>query len=173
MRLEAEERARIAEAARMAVEEQKRLEAERAAQAERERLEAIERENERRRQEEEAARLAEERRIMEARRLAEEEEKRRREEMAKAQPTIITKQAKILFRYNIDSGILTRIKDVVEKTLIDNHKENVNIHIKAFPVDQSSITLEIKLPDTEMELLVNMMKALGGAYMGITKIILE
>ena len=61
----------------------------------------------------------------------------------------------------------------MERTLIDNNKQTVNIHIKAFPVDQSSITLEIKLPDTEMELLVNMMKALGGASMGITKIILE
>ena len=173
MRLEAEERARIAEAARLAVEEQKRLEAERAAQAERERLEAIERENERLRKEEEARRLAEERRIVEERIKAEEEEKRRAEEMAKARPSIITKQAKILFRYNVDANILKRIKEVVEKTLIDNHKETVNIHIKAFPVDQSSITLEIKLPDTEMELLVNMMKALGGASMGITKIILE
>ena len=165
MRHEAEERARIAEAARLAVEEQKRLEAERAAQAERERLAAIERENER-------LRMEEERRLAEERRQAE-EEKRRAEELAKARPSIITKQAKILFRNVIDSGILKRIKEVVERTLIDNNKQTVNIHIKAFPVDQSSITLEIKLPDTEMELLVNMMKALGGASMGITKIILE
>ena len=69
--------------------------------------------------------------------------------------------------------MLKRIKEVVEKTLIDNHKENVNIHIKAFPIDQTSITLEIKLPDTEKELLINMMKALGAASIGITKIILE
>ena len=165
MRHEAEERARIAEAARQAVEEQKRLEAERAAEAERERLAAIERENARLR-EEEARRLEEERRRAE-------EEKRRAEELAKARPSIVTKQAKLLFRYTVDSGVLKRIKEVVEKTLIDNHKENVNIHIKAFPVDQTSITLEIKLPDTEKELLINMMKALGAASIGITKIILE
>ena len=165
MRHEAEERARIAEAARQAVEEQKRLEAERTAEAERERLAAIERENARLR-EEEARRLEEERRRAE-------EEKRRAEELAKARPSIVTKQAKLLFRYTVDSGVLKRIKEVVEKTLIDNHKENVNIHIKAFPVDQTSITLEIKLPDTEKELLINMMKALGGASIGITKIILE
>ena len=165
MRHEAEERARIAEAARQAVEEQKRLEAERAAEAERERLAAIERENARLR-EEEARRLEEERRQAE-------EEKRRAEELAKARPSIVTKQAKLLFRYTVDSGVLKRIKEVVEKTLIDNHKENVNIHIKAFPVDQTSITLEIKLPDTEKELLINMMKALGAASIGITKIILE
>ena len=165
MRHEAEERARIAEAARQAVEEQKRLEAERAAEAERERLAAIERENARLREEEA-------RRLEEARRQAE-EERRRAEELAKARPSIVTKQAKLLFRYTVDSGVLKRIKEVVEKTLIDNHKENVNIHIKAFPVDQTSITLEIKLPDTEKELLINMMKALGGASIGITKIILE
>ena len=165
MRHEAEERARIAEAARQAVEEQKRLEAERAAEAERERLAAIERENARLR-EEEARRLEEERRQAE-------EEKRRAEELAKARPSIVTKQAKLLFRYTVDPGVLKRIKEVVEKTLIDNHKENVNIHIKAFPIDQTSITLEIKLPDTEKELLINMMKALGAASIGITKIILE
>ena len=165
MRHEAEERARIAEAARQAVEEQKRLEAERAAEAERERLAAIERENARLR-EEEARRLEEERRQAE-------EEKRRAEELAKARSTIVTKQAKLLFRYTVDPGVLKRIKEVVEKTLIDNHKENVNIHIKAFPIDQTSITLEIKLPDTEKELLINMMKALGAASIGITKIILE
>ena len=173
MRLEAEERARIAEAARMAVEEQKRLEAERAAKLERERQEALEREAEAARQAEEARRLEEERRLIEERRREEEERRRRQEEAAKARPTIVTKQAKIMFRYSVDVNVLKRIKEVIEKTLVDNDKQTLNIHIKAYPVDSSSISLEIKLPDTEMELLVSMMKALGGASLGITKIILE
>ena len=173
MRLEAEERARIAEAARMAVEEQKRLEAERAAREERERQEAIVREAERLRREEEARRLEEQRRQAEARRREEEEKRRREEEVAKALSTVVTKQAKLLFRYTVDVNVIKRIKEVVEKVLVANHKEKLNIHIKAYPQDTNSIVLEIKIPQNEMDLLVSMMKALGGASMGITKIILE
>ena len=192
MRLEAEERARIAEAARMAVEEQKRLEAERAAREERERQEAIVREAERlrreeearrleeqrrqaeaRRREEEARRLEEQRRQAEARRREEEERRRREEEVAKALATVVTKQAKLLFRYTVDVNVIKRIKEVVEKTLVANHKEKLNIHIKAYPQDTNSIVLEIQIPQNEMDLLVSMMKALGGASLGITKIILE
>ena len=173
MRLEAEERARIAEAARMAVEEQKRLEAERAAKEERERREALEREAERLRKEEEARRLEEQRRREEQLRREEEERRRREEEEAKARVAIVTKQAKLLFRYTVDLNVVKRIKEVVEKTLVENNKEKLNIHIKAYPQDTNSIALEIKLPQNEMELLVSMMKALGGASIGITKIILE
>ena len=173
MRMEAEERARIAEAARMAVEEQKRLEAERAAKEERERLEALERESERLRREEEARRLEEARRQAEARRREEEEKRRREEEEAKARASVVTKQAKLLFRYTVDVNVLKRIKEVIEKTLVDNHKEKLNIHIKASQPDSNSIALEIKIPQNEMDILVSMMKALGGASLGITKIILE
>ena len=173
MRLEAEERARIAEAARMAVEEQKRLEAERAAKEERERREALEREAERLRKEEEARKLEEQRRREEQLRREEEEKRRREEEEAKARVAIVTKQAKLLFRYAVDLNVVKRIKEVVEKTLVENNKEKLNIHIKAYPQDTNSIVLEIKLPQNEMDLLVSMMKALGGASIGITKIILE
>lgn len=173
MRLEAEERARIAEAARMAVEEQKRLEAERAAKEERERVAALEREAERLRKEEEARRLEEQRRREEQLRREEEERRRREEEEAKARVAIVTKQAKLLFRYAVDLNVVKRIKEVVEKTLVENNKEKLNIHIKAYPQDTNSIVLEIKLPQNETDLLVSMMKALGGASIGITKIILE
>ena len=173
MRLEAEERARIAEAARMAVEEQKRLEAERAAKEERERREVLEREAERLRREEEARRLEEQRRREEQLRREEEERRRKEEEAARARVAIVTKQAKLLFRYSVDLNVIKRIKEVVETVLVDNKKEKLNIHIKAYPQDQNSIALEIKLPQNEMDLLVSMMKALGGASLGITKIILE
>ncbi len=173
MRLEARERERIAEAARMAVEEQKRLEAERAAREERERQEALARENDRLRREEEARRLEEARRRQEQQRREEEEKKRRAEEEARARAEIITKTAKLMFRYAVDLNVIKRIKEVVENTLVANKKEKLNIHIKAYPQDSNSIALEIKLPKTEMDLLVSMMKALGGASLGITKIILE
>ena len=173
LRLEAQERARVAEAARMAVEEQKRLEAERAEKALREREEALAREAERLRQEEEERRAAEERRREEQRRREEEERRRREEEEARKKVAIISKHAKLLFRYAVDVNVIKRIKEVVEQTLVSSGKEKLNIHIKAYPQDSNSIALEIRLPQNEMDLLVSMMKALGGASLGITKIILE
>ncbi len=173
MRLEAKERERVAEAARMAVEEQKRLEAERAEREAKERQEALEREAERLRQEEAQRRAEDQRRLEELRRLEEEARKRREEEEARARTQLITKQAKLLFRYSVDLNIIKRIRAVVEETLVANGKEKLNIHIRAYPLDANSIALEIQIPQNEMNLLVSMMKALGAASLGITKIILE
>ena len=173
LRLEAKERERVAEAARMAVEEQKRLEAERAEKALREKEEALAREAERLRREEDARRAEEQRRLEDARRREEEERRRREEEEARKRIAIVTKQAKLLFRYSVDVNVIKRIKEVVEATLIANDKQKLNIHIKAYPLDSNSIALEIKLPQNEMELLATMMRALGGASLGITKIIVE
>ena len=173
LRLEAKERERVAEAARMAVEEQKRLEAERAEKALREREEALAREAERLRREEDERRALEERRREEQRRREEEERIRREEEEARKKIAIISKRAKLLFRYAVDVNVIKRIKEVVEQTLVSSGKEKLNIHIKAYPQDSNSIALEIRLPQNEMDLLVSMMKALGGASLGITKIILE
>ena len=173
MRLEAKERERVAEAARMAVEEQKRLEAERAEKELREREAALEREAERLRREEEARRIAEQKRLEAEKRREEEERRRREEEEARRRVQIVTKQAKLMFRYSVDLNVIKRIKEVVEETLVANNKQKLNIHIKAYPQDTTSIVLEIKLPQNEMDLLVSMMKALGGASLGITKIILE
>ena len=173
MRLEAQERERIAEAARMAVEEQKRLEAERLAKAEREKQEALAREAERLRREEEARRQDEERRREEQRRREEEEKRRKEEAAARARVELVSKTAKLMFRYAVDINVMKRIQEVMENTLVENGKEDLNIRIKAYPQDTNSIALEIKLPGNEMELLVSMMKALGGASLGITKIVLE
>ncbi len=173
MRSEAKERERIAEAARLAVEEQKRLEAERAEREARERQEAYMREAERLRREEEARRLEDQRRLEELRRLEEEARRRREEEEAKARTQIVTKQAKLMFRYSVDLNVIKRIKSVVEETLVTHNKQKLNIHIRAYPLDANSIALEIKLPQNETNLLVSMMKALGGASLGITKITLE
>ncbi len=173
LRLEAKERERVAEAARIAVEEQKRLEAERAEREARERQEAFEREAERLRREEEARRAQEERRLAELRRLEEEARRRREEEEARARVQIVTKQAKLMFRYSVDLNVIKRIKSVVEETLIQHKKEKLNISIKAHPLDSTSIALEIQIPQNEQDLLVSMMKALGGASLGITKIVVE
>ena len=172
-RLEAEERARLAETARIALEEQKRLDRERAEREARERELAELRERER------LEREAEERRI-EAQRLAEErrriEEERAARSAAPKEPTVayVTKHAKLLFRRPVDVNVIKRIKEIIEDTLVKSHKEHVHIHIKAYPIDSYTINLDImKIPETEGELLVAIIKAIGNGNIGITKIIVE
>ena len=64
-------------------------------------------------------------------------------------------------------------KEIVEATLVAERKAHVHIYMKAYPTDAYSINLDMKLPDTEMELLVTIVKAIGNGHLGITKIIVE
>ena len=179
-RLEEQERARLAETARMAVEEQKRVEAERQARAERERQEAIAKESERLRREEEERRLNEERyreeqRRREEERLRREEEERKRRELeaAKARVQLVEKRVNLIFRYNFDPNIVPKIKEITDDTIRKLDKGDVDMHIRAFPGDANSIVLQVKLPSDEMDLLVSIVKAIGNARIGITKVSIE
>ncbi len=158
-RIEEAERQRLAEIAKNAVAEQQRLEEERRIREQRERAENEAREQARRRAEAER---------LERERLAREEEERRR-----AQPVFITKHARLIFRRPVDLNVITRIKEIVEATLIENKKAHVHIYMKAYPVDSYTINLDMKLPETEVELLVTLVKAIGNGHLGITKIIVE
>ena len=179
-RFEEQERARLTETARMAVEEQKRVEAERRARAERERQEALAKESERLRLEEEARRLDEERRREEQRRRdeerlkREEEERRRREaEAERARVQVVEKRVSLIFRYNFDPNIIPRIKEITDSTIQQLNKGDVDIHIRAYPNDANSIFLNVKLPSNEMDLLVSIVKAIGNARIGVTKVSIE
>ena len=179
-RFEEQERARLAETARMAVEEQKRVEAERRARAERERQEALAKESERLRLEEEARRLDEERRREEQRKrdeerlMREEEERRRREaEAERARVQVVEKRVNLIFRYNFDPNIIPRIKEITDSTIQQLNKGDVDIHIRAYPNDANSIFLNVKLPSNEMDLLVSIVKAIGNARIGVTKVSIE
>ena len=154
-RIEEAERARLAEIARTAVEEQK--------------------ERERREAEERAAREAREAeyRRQEAERLERERLAREEEERRKREPVIITKHAKLIFRRAVDLNVISRIKEIVESTLIQERKAHVHIYMKAYPVDSYTINLDMRLPENEGELLVTLVKAIGNGHLGITKIIVE
>ncbi len=168
-RRDAEERARFAEAARLAVEQQRRIDEERAANEARAREQALMLERERLIREDEARRAEQRMREEERRRI---EEARR----APAPPPVeyMTKHAKLIFGRSFDPGVLTRIKEIVERTLVEKKKENIRIHMKAYPVDSYTINLDImKIPTTEQELLVSIIKAIGNGRIGITKIIVE
>ena len=166
---EARERERLAEAARLAVEEQRRLEAERRerearALDARERLEEerIERERE---LEALRQRTERERLVAEARAAVAEKSTVR---------SYMSKKAKLLFRRSVDLNVIKKIQAIVEQTLVANNKQNIHIHMKAYPQDNNTITLDIlKMPEEETELLVSIIKAIGNGGLGITKIILE
>lgn len=176
-REEARERDRLAEAARIAVEEQRRKEEEERLAREREAAEAarLEAEAQALREAEEAERrLEEERYLREAeeaeRRLAEE---RRLEEAARAEE-FISRRAKIIFRNSTDSNIIPTIGRIVKDTVNAQGKQNVRIHMKAYNEDRNTVTLDVlKMPAAEEELLITIVKAIGNAGIGVTRITIE
>ena len=179
-RREEQERFRLAETARMAVEEQKRIEAERQAKIEREKQEALAREAERLRVQEENRRLEEERlreerrqREEEARRLEEQERQRRAEEASRTRAQIVEKNVNLVFRNSFDPNIMPRIKEIIDETISALDKSSVDLHIRAFKGDYNLIILQFKLPADEMDLLVNICKAIGNARIGVIKVSIE
>ncbi len=184
-RKEAAEREEAArrEAERIAREEEARREAERAA-LEAARLaeaERIRREMEERARAEAAAKEAAEREAAAkeaaAREAAAKEaaEKAAAEEAArKAAKALVSRHAKIIFRHPVDLNMIGSIKEVVEQTLVKAGKENIHIHIKAYQESKETINLEIlRLPENENDLLVSIVKAIGNARIGVSKIIVE
>ena len=181
LRAEMREKELMAEAARAAIQEQQRL------AKEREAAEALAREEEARRAAEqerarEEARIANERAAEEARIRAELEarEKARQEaeaaEAAKAQPDVkyVSKVAKLIFKSAVDPSITKRIHEIILATIKYYHKEDVYIKIKATIPDSNSINLEfVKIPESEISLLVNIIKVLGRSDLGITRATLD
>lgn len=174
------EREMIAEAARLAVEEQRRLEADRreALKRQQELAEEQRREDEERRQRE----LVEQQR---AKLIAEAAAAVSAREPAPATAPVaprsahvaeelIQKIARIQFRYDVvNLNVISKIKEIVERTLISEGKQDVKIFMKAYPQEQSLVVLDVKLPSDEQPLLVTLIKAIGNGGLGVTKITLE
>ena len=179
VKAEAREKERLAEAARMAVEEKHRLERERL-EAERRRIE-----DERRMAEDRAKAEAEAR--VEAERQLEAERIRRSsipaevvdeaavaEENKYARYTYIAKTVKLLFRYSVDPNITVRIQEILAATLKHYDKSDLHIRVRATVPDSSSVVLEfLEFPKQEIELLYEIIKILGASGIGIAKAILE
>ena len=177
-RLAEAERARH-EAEKLALEEAKKREAEELririeAQAEREA-----RERDRLAELARRAVIEERERELEARARAQEEKPR--EPAAPEPPTpapevkeYLAKHARLMFRHNPDLNVIPRIKEIIEDTLVAEHKEDIPMHIKAYPIDGTTIGLDIlRIPESERDLLVKMMRALGNGHLGIIKITVE
>lgn len=166
LRAETRERERLAEAARVAVEEQRRLEAEHAKLT--------------------AEHAAEERRAAaEAKRAAAEADKARREKQAAARAkvaaaaedpkyTYTSKVVRLVFRRSVDPNITQRIHEIIKVTLEYYGKDKIYLKIKATVPDSETVCLEfVKIPLEEMELLGNIIKVLGNSGLGIAKAIVE
>ena len=178
LRAEADERERLAESARLALEEQHRLEIENARIArEREEAEFIEAERIRREEHEKelaAIRQAELDRIAREREEAFERVKTAMPEMGDGRPYFATKVVKLLFRKHVDPNITTHIQQIIKSTVDYYGKDGVYLRIKATVPDVHTVVLEfINIPMEEMPLLGNIIKVLGNCGLGITKAIVE
>lgn len=183
---------KLAELARLAEAERAREEAERLKLIERKRREEeelrfrLEKEAEERARERDRLEEAARRAVIEERERELQEKKQREEAEARAEaapmvkepePELVgylAKHARLMFRRPVDLNIIQRIREIIEKTLISERKENLPLRMKAYPVDDTTIGLDIlRIPESEKQLLVTMMKALGNAGLGISRITLE
>ena len=163
---EAKERETIEQAARAALLEEQRLAERRAAE------EAIA--AERARIEEERARLEAERLERERAEEAARAIEAREEKPAAPRYTYVSKNARLLFRMQIDPNITKRIHEIILATIKYFHKEDIFIKIKATIPDSTTVNLHFeKIPEEENELLINIIKVLGKSDLGITKVFLE
>ena len=178
LRAEADEREKLAERNRQALEEQHRLEIENARIA-REREEAEFHEAERIRREEhekelEAIRQAELDRIAREREEAFERVKTAMPEVGDGRPYYTTKVVRLLFRKHVDPNITTHIQQIIKSAVDYYGKDGVYLRIKAAIPDVHTVVLEfVNIPIEEMPLLGNIIKVLGNCGLGITKAIVE
>lgn len=86
----------------------------------------------------------------------------------------VSKVADISFRHPVDPNITKRIQDIIVTTVKYFGKENVYMKIKATIPDNYMVRLEfVKIPESESELLADIIRVLGHSKLGITKVLLE
>ena len=184
VRAENREKERLAEAARLAVENRKRIEEEQAAEAQRLLDEENKRraEEERRREEEriaaererEADRIRRETEIARGNIVAEDAPVTVKEAVTEASYTYTSRRVRLYFKHLIDPNITKRIYDIIKTTIEFYHKEDVYIRIKATTPEEDIVLLDfLEIPEEEAELLVNIIKVLGNSNIGITKATVE
>lgn len=90
------------------------------------------------------------------------------------QYTYTSKLVRLMFRRNIDPNVTTRIHEMISIALSHYGKEDVYIKVKASIPDSSTVILNfVKIPEEELDLLVDIIKFLGNSDLGIYKVILE
>ena len=88
--------------------------------------------------------------------------------------TYTSKLVRLMFRRNIDPNVTSRIHEMISIALSHYGKEDVYIKVKASIPDSSTVILNfVKIPEEELDLLVDIIKFLGNSDLGIYKVILE
>lgn len=88
--------------------------------------------------------------------------------------TYTSKMVRLMFRRNIDPNVTSRLHEMISIALSHFGKENVYIKVKASIPDSSTVILNfVKIPEEELDLLVDIIKFLGNSDLGIYKVILE
>ncbi len=184
-RAEARERERLEEAAILAVENQRKAELIKLEEERRRIAEEAQREEELKRREETAR--------LEAERRAEAERIRRDAELSKgliepasepapapapeidpASYTYVSKTVTLMFRGLVDPNLVGRIQQIMVETVKKSGKERVSIRVKAKKTDERTVILDfIKIPEQEMQLLIDIVNALGRSNIGIIKAIVK
>lgn len=87
----------------------------------------------------------------------------------------ISKSVKLIFKRSIDANSITKkIHEIIVATIKYFHKEDVYIKLKATIPDSTTVNLDfVKIPENEVQLVVNIIKVLGRSDLGIIKAILD
>ena len=88
--------------------------------------------------------------------------------------TYTSRIARLLFRRNIDPNVNARIRELISAALAQFGKQHVYIKVRASIPDNTTVILNfVKIPEQELDLLVDIVKYLGNSDLGIYKIIVE
>ena len=169
-RAEERERERMKEAA-IAEIQQRRLEEERLLREAEEKRQAEEIEARKVEDERKAAEKA-----AESERLVREYGKPTAEAISKPTPELInytSYTATLIFRHSVDPNSISRIRDLIKTTITYFRKDDLKIHIRASMPDNLTVKLEfVQIPETEHDLVVNIIKVLGKSDLGIARAVL-
>ena len=102
------------------------------------------------------------------------EEPAHEEKASSSRYNYTSKVVRLIFRYNVDPNVLSKIHGVIESALEYYSKTHVYIKIKASILDNFTVILNfVRIPEEELELLKNIIRYIGNSNLGITRAILE
>jgi hypothetical protein len=88
--------------------------------------------------------------------------------------TYTSKLVRLMFRHKVDPNVTSKIHELISSALGYFHKEHVYIKVKASITESSTVVLNfVKIPEEEIDLLIDIIKILGNSDLGISKIIME
>lgn len=162
-RREAEERQRMAEAAKIALDEARREDELRRLAAEKAAAEKAA-----------AEKAAADKKAAEERKMQAKTNEAIAGSIRTKNYTYTSKTVRLLFRRSVDPNITSRIYEIIKTTLEYYGKEKMYMRIKATIPDTTTVTLEfLEIPMEEMALLSNIIKVLGNSGLGIAKAIVD